>query len=212
VRIDLARTLVRRLDGVAVAERDALLEEMRGEAFGALATAGVGRADVRVRYGIDARYHGQGHEITIWLGEGDSWPADEATVLRRYESEYKRVYGLAIPDVAIEVVNWRISAFASAPQVSTSVASVATALRPKGERAVTFDRHAPPRTVPVYERRDLPAGALLEGGCIIEQRDTTTVLRPGWRAEVTADGSLLATRSLAAATSPAVLVESRTAV
>ena len=64
----------------------------------------------------------------------------------------------------------------------------------------------------MYERRDLPAGALLEGGCIIEQRDTTTVLRPGWRAEVTADGSLLATRSLAAATSPAVLVESRTAV
>jgi N-methylhydantoinase A len=211
VRIDLARTLVRRLDSVNADERDALLEGMRGAAYSALSTAGVDRADVRVRYGIDARYHGQGHEITVWLGEGDSWPVDEATVLQRYDNEYKRVYGLAIPDVAVEVVTWRISAFAPAPRVSTAAASSSAALRPKRERRVTFERHQQPRMVPVYERRDLPAGAVLQGGCIIEQRDTTTVLRPGWRAEVTADGSLIASRRLDAGEPSRVLVESQSA-
>jgi N-methylhydantoinase A len=206
VRIDLARTLVRRLDTVDATERDALLDEMRNEAFAALSTAGVDRSEIRVRYGVDARYHGQGHEITVWLGEGDSWPVDDATTLQRYDTEYKKVYGLAIPDVAVEVVTWRISASAPAPEVSTTQSSSASALRPKSRRAVIFDRHQEAQMVAVYERRDLPVGAVLEGGCIVEQRDTTTVLRPGWRAVVSADASLIAVRSVGA-TAPAALVE-----
>jgi N-methylhydantoinase A len=209
VRIDLARTLVRRLAAVSASERDALLDEMRNEAFSALSTAGVDRSEIRVRYGIDARYHGQGHEITVWLGEGDSWPVDDATTLARYDTEYKKVYGLAIPDVAVEVVTWRISASAPAPVVTTTVASSSSTLRPKRERAVIFDRHQEAHMVAVYERRDLPLGAVLEGGCIVEQRDTTTVLRPGWRAEMSADGSLIATRNVAVI-APAVLVEPAT--
>jgi N-methylhydantoinase A len=174
---------------------------MRSEAYAALAGAGVQRADVIVRYGIDARYHGQGHEITVWLGEGDRWPARDDEVLRRYEEEYRRVYGMAIPDVPVEVVTWRISAFAPASQVVTSAASGGT-VRVKRERRVVFDRHEDAHTVPVYERRDLPAGAVINGPCIVEQRDTTTVLRPGWSAEVAADGSLIATYESAAQSEP----------
>jgi N-methylhydantoinase A len=199
VRIDLARTLVRRLDTASAAERDALLDEMRAEAYASLAGAGVQRGDVVVRYGIDARYHGQGHEITVWLGEGDRWPSSEAEVLRRYEDEYRRVYGMAIPDVPVEVVTWRISAFAPASQVATSAASGGE-VRVKRQRRVRFDRHDDAQTVPVYERRDLPVGAVIAGPCIVEQRDTTAVLRPGWQAEVASDGSLIATHSAAAVT------------
>jgi N-methylhydantoinase A len=201
VRIDLARTLVRRLDTVSATDRDALLDEMRAEAFDALAGAGVQKHDVIVRYGIDARYHGQGHEITVWLGEGDRWPAEDAEVLRRYEDEYRRVYGMAIPDVPVEVVTWRISAFAPASQVATGAASGGE-VRVKRERRVRFDRHAGAQTVPVYERRDLPVGAVIEGPCIVEQRDTTAVLRPGWNAEVASDGSLIATHPVTAQSGP----------
>jgi N-methylhydantoinase A len=129
--------------------------------------------------------------------------------LARYDTEYKKVYGLAIPDVAVEVVTWRISASAPAPVVTTTVSSSSSTLRPKRERAVIFDRHQEAHMVAVYERRDLPVGAVLEGGCIVEQRDTTTVLRPGWRAEMSADGSLIATRNVAVI-APAVLVEPAT--
>ena len=201
VRIDLARTLVRRLDAVSAEERDAVLDEMRAEALSSLRGAGVGESDVVVRYGIDARYHGQGHEITVWLGEGPRWPVDDDEVLRRYEDEYRRVYGLAIPDVAVEVVTWRISAFAPASQVATGVAAGGE-VRVKRQRRVVFDRHSEAHTVPVYERRELPAGAVIDGPCIVEQRDTTTVLRPGWRAEVAGDGSLIATNVADAAAVP----------
>jgi N-methylhydantoinase A len=35
----------------------------------------------------------------------------------------------------------------------------------------------------------------LDGPAIVEERETTAVIRPGWSAEVLADGSILATRA-----------------
>jgi len=37
-------------------------------------------------------------------------------------------------------------------------------------------------------------GAVIEGPAIVEERETTAVIRPGWRAVVQPDGSILATR------------------
>ena len=198
VRIDLARTLVRPLDGVDADERDALLAEMRDEAVRALADAGIAATDVRVRFGVDARYTGQGHEITVWMGEGATWPVDGAEAMRRYEQEYRRVYGVSIPDVPVEVVTWRVAAYASAPSFhAVGMSTAGDTVRPKRVRAAVFERGERPRDVLVFERSALPVGAVIAGPAIVEERDTTTVLRPGWRAEVAPDGSLIAHREAA---------------
>ena len=70
---------------------------------------------MRFEFGIDARYHGQAHEITVWVGEGNGWPATLDQTLERYAEQYARVFGLSIPDVPVEVVTWRISAWAPPP-------------------------------------------------------------------------------------------------
>jgi N-methylhydantoinase A len=84
VRIDLARTLVRELGTVEADERDVLLREMCDEGRQVLADAGVPADEVRFRFGIDARYRGQAHELTIWVGEGDRWPATNEETMRLY--------------------------------------------------------------------------------------------------------------------------------
>src|SRR5262245_48223389 len=96
VRIDLARSMPRRLDLIDSAERDRVLDDLRTEGRRVLAAAGVrsatgarplgtaqsspdealsaGSGDgvsteagrVRFRYGVDARYAGQGNEVTVW--------------------------------------------------------------------------------------------------------------------------------------------------
>jgi N-methylhydantoinase A len=48
---------------------------------------------------------------------------------------------------------------------------------------------------PVYRRTDLGRGQRLSGPAIVEERETTTVIRPGWVVEVADDGSLIAERS-----------------
>ena len=196
VRIDLARSLPRLLDSVDEVERDELLDELRSEGRRVLSAAGVPDDDVRFRYGVDARYAGQGNELTIWLGEGDGWPATPTEMKDAFEVEYRRIYGMAIPDVGVEVVTWRLSAFADKPAVDPDVGAVgeSTDAEATGSRPMVFGRGQDPVDTPVYKRDALGVGATFAGPAVVEERETTTVIRDGWNVEVAADGSLIATR------------------
>ncbi len=196
VRIDLARSLPRPLSTVDPSERDSLLEELRVEGRRVLSAAGVPDGAVRFRYGIDARYAGQGNEITIWVGEGDAWSATVDSVRETFDTEYSRIYGMTIPDVEIEAVTWRLSAFATTSSVEpdSSLGTADGAPTPISHRPMTFVRGEGPIDTPVYRRLNLGAGARFDGPAVVEERETTSVIRPGWSVEVAADGSLIATR------------------
>jgi N-methylhydantoinase A len=196
VRIDLARSLPRMIATVDIAERDALLDELRAEGRRVLSAAGVPDEAVRFRYGIDARYSGQGNEITIWVGEGETWPATPEQVTAAFEAEYRRIYGMTIPDVAVQAVTWRLSASAETNIVepSNDLTIADGPPEPIGHRPMIFDRGVDAVDAPVYRRVDLGAGARFEGPAVVEERETTSVIRPGWSVEVAADGSLIATR------------------
>ena len=199
VRIDLARSLLRPLDTIDEVERDALLDELRDEGRRVLSAAGVPDADVRFRYGVDARYTGQGNEITVWVGEGETWPATASEVRLAFESKYRRIYGMAIPDVGVEGVTWRLSAFAEKTAVEPDVGATGSAgvAEASGTRPVVFGRRQDPVDVAVFKRDALGVGAVFEGPAVVEERETTTVIRSGWSVEVATDGSLIATRSAA---------------
>jgi N-methylhydantoinase A len=199
VRVDLARSMVRVLDDAVGAERDALLDEMRAEGRRVLPAAGISEADIQFRYGFDARYVGQGNEITVWVGEGSTWPVDTATALERFAEEYERVYGLRIPDVAAEVVTWRVAVWAAAApfEVAALVAPAGSTAQHR-TRPVRWVRGADPVDTPVYRRPELGVGATIVGPAIVEERETTSVIRPGWTAIVHDDGSIIATRTAAA--------------
>ena len=196
VRIDLAKSMPRLIDQVSDAERDALLDGLRSEGRRVLQAAGVPDGDIVFRYGVDARYAGQGNEITIWVGEGESWPATAAEVTSAFEAEYRRIYGMAIPDVAVEAITWRLSASATTSIVEPddAVAVSAAAVEPKSTRPMVFGRGVDPVDVAVYDRASLGAGARFSGPAVVEERETTSVIRPGWNVEVAGDGSLIATR------------------
>ncbi len=196
VRIDLARSLPRPLSTVDPGERDTLLEELRAEGRRVLSAAGVPDGGVRFRYGIDARYAGQGNEITIWVGEGETWPATLEAVRETFDVEYSRIYGMTIPDVEIEAVTWRLSAFAATSSVEpdSSLGAADGPPTPIAHRPMTFVRGQDAIDTPVYRRVDLGAGARFDGPAVVEERETTSVIRPGWSVEVAADGSLIASR------------------
>jgi len=196
VRIDLARSMPRPMDGLDETERDDLLGELRDEGRRVLMAAGVHEDSVVFRYGIDARYEGQGNEITIWVGDGDNWTVPMADVRMAFEEEYRRIYGLAIPGVGIEVITWRLAATAESAEVEPALVSAAPAgeVRHVRTRPVVFDRGSTPEDTPVYRREALAPGMRFSGPAVVEERETTSVIRPGWAVEVADDGSLIATR------------------
>jgi|TARA_B110000116_G_scaffold148559_1_gene128498 N-methylhydantoinase A len=199
VRIDLARSMPRSLEGLNEAERDGLLGELRGEGRRVLMAAGVDENSVVFSYGVDARYEGQGNEITIWVDKGADWTVSMVEVRAMFEEEYRRIFGLAIPDVSIEVVTWRLAASAESPEVEPSL--IAGGEVPDGGpvvgRPVVFERGSLPVDTPVYRRDLLVPGTRFDGPAIVEERETTSVIRPGWSVEVVHDGSLIATRESA---------------
>jgi N-methylhydantoinase A len=194
VRIDLARSMPRTLDAIDAAERDGMLDELRAEGRRVLAAAGAAPDSVRFRYAIDARYAGQGNEVTVWLGEGDEWPVDDAAVVAGFEDEYRSIFGMTIPDVAVEVVTWRLAVTADTGHVEPTLTAGGSGAEPFIRRPVVFQRNAAVVDTPVYRRSELAAGATFVGPAIVEERETTAVIRPGWSVTVTADGSLIATR------------------
>ena len=199
VRIDLARSMPRSLEGLNEAERDGLLGELRGEGRRVLMAAGVDENSVVFSYGVDARYEGQGNEITIWVDKGADWTVSMVEVRAMFEEEYRRIFGLAIPDVSIEVVTWRLAASAESPAVEPSL--IAGGEVPDGGpvvgRPVVFERGSLPVDTPVYRRDLLVPDTRFDGPAIVEERETTSVIRPGWSVEVVHDGSLIATRESA---------------
>jgi N-methylhydantoinase A len=199
VRIDLARSMVRLLGAVERDERDRLLDELRAEGRRVLVAAGAPMPAVTFRYGVDARYAGQGNEITLWVGEGEQFAVSDDEIASAFDTEYRNIYGMTIPDVAIEIVTWRISAFASATVVDLPLDRqdpTGTREAPHHQRMVKFRRGEPAIEVPVYRREQLGTGATFDGPAIVEERETTAVVRPGWSVEVARDGSMVATREV----------------
>ncbi len=133
--------------------------------------------------------------MTIWVGEGDTWTLADSDVLAAFEAEYRRIYGLTIPDVAIEIVTWRLSVSAAADPVEPDPAPSGAGAEVHSVRPVVFGRAQAPIDTPVYKRATLGAGDRFDGPAIVEERETTAVIRPGWTVEVGPDGSLIATRS-----------------
>jgi N-methylhydantoinase A len=201
VRIDLARSMPRRLDRIDATERDVLLDSLRDEGRRVLAAAGSSADAVAFRYGVDARYAGQGNEVTVWIGEGDTWPGDDAAVLAAFEAEYRRIFGLTIPDVPVEIVTWRLAVSADADTVEPDPARAGSGATAFARRPVVFARATPAVDTPVYRRAELGAGDCFDGPAIVEERETTAVIRPGWSVEVGPDGSLVATRTSTSRTS-----------
>ena len=200
VRIDLARSMVRPMarfeqQGPDLDERDALLTELRDEGRRVLAAAGVAGDQIRFRYGVDTRYLGQGNEITIWVGEGAGWPVSYSDVVEMFEADYRRIYGLTIPDVGVEAVTWRLSAYADAAPVEPLTIVGTAHGKAHHTRMVRFSRGTEAVVTPVFRREALGRGQEIIGPAIVEERETTAVIAPGWTAYVAADGSMIAERN-----------------
>ncbi len=133
----------------------------------------------------------------MWVGNGEHWPASDEAVTAAFEAEYRQIFGMTIPDVAVEVVTWRLSVTAETGHVEPALAATGSGAEPFARRPVVFERNTGAVDTPVFHRLELGAGATFAGPAIVEERETTAVIRPGWSVEVAADGSLIATRTKA---------------
>jgi N-methylhydantoinase A len=87
-------------------------------------------------------------------------------------------------------VTWRVTARGPIIPFHRATAPPSTPGRPRTSRRV--DAWPEAGETPVYDRKTLAAGQTIAGPAIIEERETTTTIPPGWSATVDEVGCIIA--------------------
>ncbi|MBI1197980.1 MAG: hydantoinase/oxoprolinase family protein [Phenylobacterium sp.] len=194
VRLDLVRSALGRLDSLDWAEVDRLIGEMVDEARLALAEAGTAAKDIRLTVGADLRYAGQQNEVGIVFDADPREARDAAAIGKAFEAAYFAQYGVNPSHVPMEVVSWRLTARGRDNVVDTVPAEGGAPAAPKGERTIPLWPGAP--KAKLYDRPSLAPGQSIAGPALVEERETTIVIPPGWTGTVDAIGCITAKRSV----------------
>jgi N-methylhydantoinase A len=163
-----------------------------------LAHQGVKPKNMRFSWQLDMRYFGQSYELTVPASN----PLTERNfqrILKNYHRKHEAVYGYAREEAPVEVVNARLTA------VGLVKKPIMKKRKPCGKklprealstrRSVFFEQYDGFEETPVYVREKLKCGNFLCGPAVVEQYDATTVVYPGWEAEVDEFGNIILTVS-----------------
>ena len=193
VRLDLVRSDLARLADVDWTRVDRILGELEKEGRSALREAGCAAKDVEIIIGADMRYVGQQHEVTVTFDADPRATRDTGAIAALFEAAYRTLYGVNPSHVPVEIVTWRVTARGPVVGFHPATTLAREPGRPKTSRPV--HAWADDALVPVYDRRDLAVGQTVAGPLIIEERETTTAIPPGWVATIDPVGCIVATKA-----------------
>jgi len=157
----------------------ALVDEARNDVL----AEGVDPSRVRERRSLDLRYRGLDAYLTIAEPDDGNW-------LAAYEASHERLYGYVHRQRGIEIVAARVEVIGETPDVAPPAESI-TRRKATPESQVTAWFDAQPHETQVFARNRLRPGDQITGPAILIEDVQTTVIEPGWNAEVLARGELL---------------------
>lgn len=186
LRVDLSRTVERRIDQLDSGELEALLQTLAEQGQQELHTEGSAIHQVETNYHADMAYLGQVHRLRVRIHP--EWGSQE--LQKAFNDAYQHEFGSTLGDLPVLMVNVR----ASVRGIRQYRADVAADPQPrpapeaKDRRSVFFDGQW--HETPVHQRQTLLPGMQFDGPAIVEQQDTTVVVEPMMHALVDARGNL----------------------
>jgi N-methylhydantoinase A len=116
-------------------------------------------------------------------------------VWRSFHDAHKREYGHYFADNPIEIVNVRVMGAGAMPKLERLTGTKGGALKAarirSGQCVFRVGTELRPFETTFYRRHLLPAGERFAGPAIVLQKDSTTVIPPGWSARSDAAGNLI---------------------
>jgi N-methylhydantoinase A len=184
-RSEFARTLIRLVSDATPEEVLAVLDELDGRARTWMADEGIATERQTVTFVADMRYHGQGYEIPVPLAVEEIRGGGLGELEERFNGLHDQLYGFRMPNTASEIVNLRAVATGDLPKPELPEAEVegkdaGGAIVEQGEILFAGER----RPTPIYDRAVLRPGNRFAGPAIVTEFDSTTVVLPGYVAEV----------------------------
>lgn len=142
----------------------------------------------------ECRYVGQGFELRAKIPDGLVTAGNTSFIIDSFFDAHKKVYGHAFKDQMCELITLRIIATAEVETLEIPELKEGGTTNPPAAlmytRKTVFDNGDEVET-PRYKRSELLAGDRVNGPAIIIQHNSTTIVPPGYSANVEAFGDLL---------------------
>ena len=174
LRRDYVRPYLVALEDVDEEELEEKFQDMEGSAERDL-------EDPEHTHRADLRYQGQSFELTV---EADSLEKLE----ERFHEAHEQRYGYRMDDESVELVNVRLVATTPVEKPEPEEPR-AEGDAESGRREANFDGEW--QETPILDRELMGKGSEVAGPAIVEFRESTCVVRPGWRGAVDGVGTLV---------------------
>ena len=145
---------------------------------------GIRAEHLETKRSLDIRFQGLDSCLTVPCPANGDYRA-------AFLAAHQQLYGYVHEDRSLEIVTARLSAIGRSPTaLATSHPMANTSSPPTGRATRTFFGALPHETK-MYDRRDLRPEQMIVGPAIILEDVSTTVIDPGWTAEILSRGELL---------------------
>ena len=199
VRCDFTKTFHRRTDQLRCEEVEREFATLEARARSTLHASGFVDARIRIQRIALLKYYG-GFEavalpITIGAPRFDRRALDDLRA--QFTAEHEREYDYALHDVPLEIQLLQIVAHGLIERSEGTRAAQPLAAggdpaaAATGERDAFFHEQDGFLSTRIYDRSRLLGGACVHGPAIVEQMDSTILIRPGMSAVVDAFGNLV---------------------
>jgi len=196
-----ARSLIvslKRADQAALARINEVIDELIERCRRDLEKDGVAAERQQFHRLAECRYHGQGFELRAQLPEGILTAENLSEVIASFHHQHRLDYGYYFEDGEVELITVRVIGVENVVPLKVARIEKANGANISGAllytRPTTFDDGKTVDT-PRYDRGKLKAGNRVGGPAILIQQNSTTLLPPGYVAEVAEFGSLVLRRA-----------------
>jgi len=191
LKSDFSRTCLQQPPNYDLARIGAIFGELEDAAAAWLRREDVPPQGWTLRWMAAFRYEHQGFELTVeWPGRSAT-PETLAGAIGAFHREHERLYTFAQPDAPVELVQLRVQAIGSLAKPSLSRIATRGSLAQAQVDEQRVWTGGGWTASPVYERSELPLGAVLSGPAIVRQLDATTYILPGQRCSVDDYGNIV---------------------
>lgn len=199
MRHDYVQTINGLLDGLDMGVLAEQMASLANRGMNLLDNAGVAFESTEAIFELDMSYLGQTHTVDVLLPVklvNNGVDINYGLVKSAFESRYRAIYGKPLDNIAIRVLNLRVSTLGKRPKFDLKllapVDGCELAAASNGVRNVWFDGAW--HETAIYQRLPIAIGEVIAGPAILEQPDTTILIEPDLQAIVDKFGNLVITR------------------
>ncbi|MGR8950480.1 MAG: hydantoinase/oxoprolinase family protein, partial [Gammaproteobacteria bacterium] len=192
-KVDLERTIDMTSARLDAERAGTVLADLISDARSNLAAQGYEK-DIQLLRNLEMRYLGQNYELEIGFDFDTFSPVNLDTLWQNFHDAHEQRFGFHMPGEVIEITTIKCSA--TAPTDKPAYAGPTSAVS-GSSKSIKSDQHRDVHYIEgkhaamVFQRTDLEPFNTIEGPAVIEEAASVTVVNPGQRVEVAANGHLI---------------------